>query len=229
MSLRAIIFDMDGVICDSEPLHMRAFQAVLHEEGISLTDNDYYEKYLAFDDRGCFNAVFALHQRTINPQIMKNLIARKAKFFDVDMKERLMIYPGVEPFVKKCSERGPIALASGARRLEVEFVLRKAKLRNMFSAIVSADDVKNGKPDPETFLRALSIMNDVRLQGTEPIQASECLVIEDSKHGIEAAHAAGMKCAAVTTSYKAPELTRAQLIIDSFVGYEMQNLEKLFA
>jgi HAD superfamily hydrolase (TIGR01509 family) len=226
--MRAVIFDMDGVICDSEPLHLRAFQSVLQEEGIQLLDNDYYEKYLAFDDRGCFSGVFAEHGRTIDPQKMKNLLARKARYFDVDMKEKLMIYPGAESFVKKCADRFPIALASGARRLEVEFVLRKAKLRGLFAAIVSADDVKKGKPDPETFQRALSIMNDVRLQGTEAILPSQCLVIEDSKHGIAAAHAAGMKCAAVTTSYKAPELSQANSIIESLVGLELEKLEKLF-
>src|SRR5579863_1198116 len=99
--LRAIIFDMDGVICDSEPLHMNAFQRVLQEEQMPITDQDYYDYYLAFDDRGCFEAVLKKHSRTVDSQGMKALLDRKARYFDEMMKERLMIYPGAESFVKK--------------------------------------------------------------------------------------------------------------------------------
>ncbi len=226
--LRAVIFDMDGVICDSEPLHLRAFQLVLKEEGIDLLDNDYYEKYLAFDDRGCFNAVFAVNNRTIDGDLMKKLLARKAKYFDEKMKDGLVIFPGAENFVKKAAERYPIGLASGARRLEVEFVLKKAKIRGLFHAVVSADDVKKGKPDPESFQSALKILNEWRLKDSEEIQPNQCLVIEDSHHGITAAHAAGMKCCALPTSYKADQLTKADFVADSLVGLELESLEKLF-
>ena len=194
-----------------------------------LLDNDYYEKYLAFDDRGCFSAVFTLHNRTIDPELMKRLLARKAKYFDEKMKDHLVIFPGAENFVKKAAERYPIAIASGARRLEVEFVLKKAKIRGLFSAAVSADDVKNGKPDPESFLTALKILNDWRLKGTEEIMANQCLVIEDSHHGISAAHAAGMKCCALPTSYKAEQLKKADYVADSLVGLELEHVEKLFS
>ncbi len=153
--LRAVIFDMDGVICDSEPLHMRAFQKVLSEEGISLLDQDYYDKYLAFDDRGCFQAAFKEKGRTMEPEKLSKLLERKARYFDQEMKEHVVIYPGVDAFVKKVSDRYPVALASGARRLEIEFVLKKAKIRGLFTSVVSADDVEKGKPDPESFQKAL--------------------------------------------------------------------------
>jgi beta-phosphoglucomutase len=226
--MRALIFDMDGVICDSEKLHMHAFQKVLVEEGLHLLDNDYYEKYLAFDDRGCFTAIYANAGRPMDDLKLKNLIMRKGRYLEEEMKERLMIYPGVEAFVKKVAGRYPVALATGSRRLEVEFVLRKAHLRGVFSAIVSADDVKKGKPDPESFILALKLLNDFRLQGTPIIPAIGCLVIEDSRHGLTAAKAAGMKSMALTTSYKASELKGANLIADSFVGLELNKLEKLF-
>lgn len=227
--LRSIIFDMDGVICDSEPLHMKAFQQVLTELGISLTDQEYYDKYLAFDDRGCFKTIFESNGRVAEAGNLQDYIDRKGRYFDAMMKEHLVIYPGVEPFIKRLAERFSLALASGARRLEVEFVLRKAKVRGLFTGIVSADDVKKGKPDPESFQTALKLLNERRLVTSPEIQPGECLVIEDSKHGLAAARAAGMKCAAVTTSYKAEELTDAHLIIDSFVGYDLSKLEKLFA
>jgi beta-phosphoglucomutase len=227
--LRAIIFDMDGVICDSEPLHMKAFQQVLQEEGIFLSDNDYYDKYLAFDDRGCFTKIFEVHNRTVDTEFMKKLLARKARYFDEHMKNGLVIYPGAEPFIKKASARFPIALASGARRLEVEFVLKKANIRGLFTAIVSADDVKKGKPDPESFISALKTLNERRLHETAEIQPRECLVIEDSHHGIAAAGSAGMKSAAITTSYKADQLTAANVVVDSLMGLELEKLESLFS
>lgn len=227
--MRAIIFDMDGVICDSEPLHMHAFQKVLEEEGIILTDNEYYDEYLAFDDRGCFTKIFQAKQKSLDGEKLKNLLVRKGRYFDEQMKERIMIYPGAESFVRKAADKMPIALASGARRLEVEFVLKKAKIRGVFTAVVSADDVQKGKPDPESFLTALKILNERRLQGTDEIKAGECLVIEDSRHGIAAARSAGMKSTAITTSYKADQLTDANLVVESLVGLELEKLERLFA
>jgi beta-phosphoglucomutase len=226
--LRAIIFDMDGVICDSEPLHMQAFQHVLQDLGIVLTDSEYYDKYLAFDDRGCFRTVFQEKGQTLDDQTLQSCVDKKARYFDEQMKEKLVIYPGAEAFVKKLGDKYALALASGARRLEVEFVLKKAKIRGLFTAIISADDVKQGKPHPESFLTALKMLNERRFVETPEIQPSEVLVIEDSLHGLAAAKAAGMKGAAVTTSYRREQLSEAATIIDSLVGYDIRNLEKLF-
>jgi beta-phosphoglucomutase len=228
LMLRAIIFDMDGVICDSEPLHKKAFQRVLEEEGIILTDNEYYDEYLAFDDRGCFTKIFEVKQKSLDTDKLKKLLARKARYFDELMTDGLVIYPGAEAFVRKAAAKVPIALASGARRLEVEYVLKKAKVRGLFTAVVSADDVAKGKPDPESFLAALKTINERRLHETDAISPGDCLVIEDSRHGIAAARSAGMKCAAVTTSYKAEQLGEANLILDSLMGLELEPLEKLF-
>ena len=227
--LRAVIFDMDGVICDSEPLHMKAFQEVLQPLGLVVTDQDYYDRYLAFDDRGCFQAVYRAAGRAApEGKALEDLLDKKARAFDVLMKEHVVIYPGAEALVKKLSDKYALALASGARRLEVEYVLKKAKIRGLFTAVVSADDVKQGKPHPESFLKALSILNERRLVDTREIAPAECLVIEDSIHGLAAAKTAGMKGAAVTTSYPAEQLKDASLIIESLVGLEVASLEKLF-
>src|SRR5258708_4758520 len=205
--LRAIIFDMDGVICDSEPLHMQAFQEILKHDGIMITDQEYYDKYLAHDDRGSFESALHAHTRPLpDLKTMNALLAAKARAFDLLMKERMIIYPGVDAFVKKASQKYSLALASGARRLEVEYVLKKAKIRDIFSAIVSADEVKNGKPQPEAFERALIMMNQMRLDGTSEILASQTLVIEDSPRFIRTAKALGMKTVGMASSYKAQEL-----------------------
>ena len=227
--LRAIIFDMDGVICDSEPQHMKAFQQVLTQEGVSVLDQEYYDKYLAHDDRGSFEAALREHGRP-SPDLLKlkALVAHKARCFDDIVKDGLVIYPGVDAFVKKAGLRHALALASGARRLEVEFVLKKAKIRDVFAAIVSADDVKNGKPQPESFERALAILNERRLDGTREIKPAETLVIEDSPRCIRTAKALGMKTVGMSTSYKAEELQEADLVVTSLVGLEMEVLENLF-
>jgi beta-phosphoglucomutase len=227
--LRSIIFDMDGVICDSEPLHMKAFQAVLSQEGVAITDQEYYDRYLAHDDRGSFEAALREHGRPVpEPQNMKSLLVRKARSFDELIKDGLVIYPGVDAFIKKAGVRYSLALASGARRLEVEFVLKKARIRDAFSAVVSADEVKNGKPQPESFERALALLNQVRLDGTPEILASETLVIEDSPRCIRTAKALGMKTVGMATSYKPEDLQDADHIVNTLVGLELEVLEKLF-
>jgi beta-phosphoglucomutase len=227
--LRAIIFDMDGVICDSEDLHMQAFQEILKQEGIMITDQEYYDKYLAHDDRGSFESALQAHQRP-QPDItrMNSLLSAKARVFDGMMKDGLVIYPGVDAFIKKASQKFSLALASGARRLEVEYVLKKAKIRDVFAAIVSADEVKDGKPQPESFLRAVELMNQTRLDGTPVIEASQTLVIEDSPRCIRTANSLGMKTVGMATSYKPEELKDAHLVIDTLVGLEIDTLEKLF-
>jgi beta-phosphoglucomutase len=227
--LRAIIFDMDGVICDSEHLHMQAFQETLKGKGIMITDQDYFDKYLAHDDRGSFEAAFLAYGHPV-PDLkkMNALLSAKARVFDELMKERMVIFPGADAFVRKAAQKLSLALASGARRLEVEYVLKKAKIRDVFSAVVSADEVKNGKPQPEAFERALELLNQVRLEGTTPIDVSETLVIEDSPRCVRTAKALGMKTVGMATSYKADELKEAHLVIDTLLGLELETLEKLF-
>ena len=134
-------------------------------------------------------------------------------------------FDGLGDFGERCAGGADRA---GASRLEVEFVLKKAKVRGMFTAVVSADDVKNGKPHPESFLTALKVLNQFRLVNSPEIQPGECLVIEDSYRGVAAAKTAGMKAAAVTTSYSPEELKDANLIIESLVGLEVEKLERLF-
>ncbi len=230
MSLRAIIFDMDGVICDSEPLHMQAFQRVLTEESIHISDQEYYDRYLAHDDRGSFTAAFRDNGRPgPDTDKMKNLLIRKGRYFDEFMKNGLVIYPGSEAFARKVSHYYPLALATGARRLEVDFILKKAKIRDIFTAIVCADDVKNGKPEPESFELALKHLNRMRLDATPEIHASDVLVIEDSPRCIKSAKALGMKTVGLATSYPAAQLAEADRVLESLMAFEVADAEKLFA
>lgn len=222
--LKAIIFDFNGVIVDDEPLHLELFRRVLAEEGIALTDEDYHAKYLGYDDKGCFTAALADYGRAdlANPDFIAELIERKAGYYRDAIKERMLLFPGVIELVKKLAAKYPMAIASGALRGEIEIVLRHGGIRDCFREIIAAEDVTACKPDPEGYLKALAALN---ANLNDRIQPDECLVIEDSIAGIEAAKLAGMRCLAVTNSYKADELTNADWIVATLVDC---NPEKLF-
>jgi HAD superfamily hydrolase (TIGR01509 family) len=217
--LQAIIFDFNGVIVDDEPLHLELFRRVLAEEGIALADEDYYEKYLGYDDRGCFIAALTDAGRgpsAADAALIEGLIARKAAYYRRAIDERCLLFPGVVEFVRRAAARFPLAIASGALRPEIELVLARGEIRDCFRAVIAAEDVSECKPHPEGYVKALAALNACSAQPA-PIQPGECLVIEDSIAGIEAAHRAGMRCLAVTNSYRVEELTEADWIVSSLV------------
>ncbi|HKG23303.1 MAG TPA: HAD family phosphatase [Blastocatellia bacterium] len=223
--LRAIIFDCDGVIADTEPLHLAAFQRVLEEEGLILSREEYYERFLALDDRACFTRVYEENRRALSSDGLAELIARKVGYMEPVMEERLRLFPGSAEFIREASSIYPLAVASGALRREVELILKHGGVRDCFEAIVSAEDVGKGKPDPEPFLLARLLLSSAMGFDLEP---EACLVVEDSIHGIEAARRAGMRVLAVTNSYPKEELTLADCIVDSLEGLSIGSLESVF-
>lgn len=227
--LRAVIFDCDGVIVDSEPHHLKAFKEVLAEEGISLSTEEYFLKYLAMDDKGCFEAVLRDHKRPVDNKILKSLIIRKMEIYRRLSKQELILYPGVVDLVRKLQGRYRLAIASGAFRGEVKFALDAGGMRDAFPVMVTAQDVRNGKPHPEAFQTALAQINQTAPAPSPPIRPDECLVIEDSLHGVEGAKAAGMKCLAVTNSYPKEKLTHADRVVENLEQVRPEDLEKLFA
>lgn len=223
--LRAIIFDCDGVIADTEPLHLAAFQRVLEEEGITLSKDEYVERFLALDDRGCFTKVYEENKRELSPARLAELIARKAGYIEPVMEERLRFFPGSAEFIREASLIYPVAIASGALRSEIELILKHGGVRDCFDVIVSAEDVSKSKPDPEPFLLARLLLSAAMAVDIEP---EACLVIEDSIHGVEAARGAGMRVLAVTNSYPKEELTTADCVVDSLEGLSISSLEAIF-
>lgn len=224
--LKAIIFDFDGVIADTEPLHLKAFQLTLQEEGITLTEEEYNESYLAYDDKTFF--IELLKDRNIKngEDTVSDYINRKSDHFNNILKGNILILEGVSEFVSNVSSKYPLSIGSGALRSEIVEILEYAGLRKHFDTIVSADDVENCKPDPEVYLKVLGHLND---SGAAPILADECLVIEDSISGMMAAHSAGMKCLAITNSYSAENLSKAELVTDSLKSVSIYQLEALFS
>jgi len=225
--LRGIIFDFNGVLVDDEPVHLKLFQRVLREGGISLTAPDYYARYLGMDDRGCFKAAYHEHGKKLDEAFLAELVRRKARYYREVIEEGILFFPGVKVLIPTLSSRFPLAVASGALRSEIETILRAPGLRKYFRAIVSAEDVSEGKPNPEIFIKALRLLNERNSTG-RPILAPECLVVEDSKEGILGARRAGMKCLAVTNSHPAEELGEADAVVKSLEEATVDFLESLF-
>lgn len=222
--LKAVIFDFNGVIVDDEPLHLELFRRVLGEEGISLSDEDYHAKYLGYDDRGCFTAAFAdagKPELATNAAFIAELIERKAGYYRQAIEQRMLFFPGAVELVQTLAAKFPLAIASGALRGEIEVVLQHGGIRECFQHIIASEDVTACKPDPEGYVMALAALNASR---AEAIQPNECLVIEDSIAGIEAAKQAGMWCLAVTNSYDASELANADWIVISLVNCDPEAL-----
>ena len=224
--LRAVIFDFNGIIVDDEPIHFRLFQRVFAEEGIILTEADYYARYLGFDDRGAFCHGFEDHNRPLSDALLLELIERKAVYYQEAIRNHVDIFPGVIRLVPELARTLPLAVASGALRSEIEAILRTAGLLEHFQAIVAAEDVTQGKPEPDVFLKALRQINH-RLGAEPPIGPHECVVIEDSKEGIKGARRAGMKCVAVTNSHPAELLGEASQIVSSLEDVNLDQLAKV--
>jgi HAD superfamily hydrolase (TIGR01509 family) len=220
---RAIIFDFDGVITDSEPLHYEMFRRTLEIEGVPLTRETYDAKYLAMDDKGCFSAAFADHGRALPPEHLATLIERKAALLEAEMRRDARLFPGVATFILDLARHAPLAINSGALRPEIELVLESSGLRAAFSVIVSAEDVSRCKPDPEGYRLALEKLNAAHADGA-PIRPEECLVIEDSVAGVESALRAGMKCLAITNSYPAASLARANRVVTTCEGLTWRSV-----
>lgn len=213
-ALTAIIFDFDGVIADTEPLHFAGFRQTLAEIGISLTESDYYANYLGYDDRGCFFAALTAHQYPTDPSALAQLMQRKAHAYLESVKDHLVIFPGVREFVREAAATYPLAIASGALRHEIEVILEQAGLRKAFLHITSAEDVTRGKPDPQPFLQALNGLN--RHRRDRAVTVESCLVIEDSIPGIRGAKTAGMKVLAVANTHTIQDLHEAHAVAQSF-------------
>jgi beta-phosphoglucomutase len=226
--LRVVIFDFNGIIVDDEPIHFELFRRVLAEEGMDLTAQDYYARYLGFDDRGAFTAAYRDHRRILDEQQLVRLIDRKAVYYQKVIQDKVKIFPGVQTLVATLARTLPVALASGALRHEIETILATVGLLKHFAVIISAEDVNQGKPEPEIFLQALARVN-AQLENGPPIVAADCLVIEDSKEGIRGALRAGMRCLAVTNSHPAELLKEANAVVRSLEEVDLSFLEKLCA
>jgi HAD superfamily hydrolase (TIGR01509 family) len=215
--IRALIFDFNGVLADDDPIHMEAFRRVAEEEGLAFSDQEYMDKYLPLNDRDCFKLLFHERSRRLEDEELAQLIRRKGVFYFQAIAEKDVLFAGTATAIKRAAGRFPLAIASGARREEIRHILKQGGLEQYFSAIVSAEDVRFGKPHPEPFSRA----HEKLREKDASLSAAQCVAIEDSLGGIESAHAAGMRCLAIAHSYGPDRLRTAkpEWVIDSITDF----------
>jgi len=192
--IRAVVFDFDGVLANSEPLHFRAFRDILAEEGLSLTEHDYYTRYLGYDDVGAFRAIAADQHREVSDGDITSWVVRKAERLEALERGVSVLFPGARDAITRMARSGPIAIASGALRQEIMRVLEREQLAALFAAVVAAGDTPASKPDPAPYSKAVELLGQMT--------------------GDSSARHAGLRTLAITHSYPAKELGEADLVIE---------------
>jgi beta-phosphoglucomutase len=224
-ALQAVIFDFDGVIANSEPLHLRAFQQALGDEGIVLTADEYYARYLGYDDVGAFRALGRDRELDMGASRVETLVKRKGLRLQEIMDGGEVLFPGAADFIRESARVVPIAIASGALRHEIDEIVTAAGLAPLFTTIVASGDTPESKPSPAPYRLAFE-----RLKALRPeLEAHRCVAIEDSRWGLASASGAGLRCVGVTTSYGPDELADAELIVDGLHRLTLGALDNLVA
>ncbi len=228
--LKAIIFDFNGVILNDEPIHFRAMRDTVSGLGIKLSAEEYWANYLPFDDERCLDEICATHGVRLTAAQRQSALVGKVQTYKSLMSNEYPLFPGAAEFIRLAASRYPLAIASGARRDEVESTLQATGLKGCFRIVVAAQDFTLGKPHPESFLLALQQLNRSIDGNGGPIEARECLVIEDSLGGVRGARAAGMECLAISNTYAREQLAAAAAsrVAASLEGLTLESLQDLF-
>ncbi len=222
--LSAVIFDFDGIIVDTEPLHYRAFQVILEPLGLGYAWEEYVALYMGFDDRDAFREAYRVHGRTLDDHELELLIDRKAAAFQEIIAGGVAPYPGVVELIDSINGTLPLALCSGALRSDILPILEGLGLSDAFDVMVTAEEVSASKPDPASY--ALAVERLAAVFPDQGILPGRCVAIEDTPAGIASATGAGIPVIAVTNSYPAEKLTGALKIVDSLSGFTLADLAK---
>jgi len=225
-ALQAIVFDFDGVIADSEPLHLRAFQRTLDAEGLPLTAEEYYARYLGYDDAGLLRALTRDRGVAMSDAQLDAILARKAAVLQELLRGGDVVFPGAAAFIRAAAAEVPLAIASGALRDEILSILEAAGLAQVFPVIVASGDTPESKPSPAPYRLAFARLCRHARRDLDPRRA---VAIEDSRWGLESAQGAGLRCVGVTTSYPAEELPGAELVVHGLQDLTMPALDRLVA
>lgn len=210
----AVIFDFDGVIVDTEPIHYQVFQTILEPQGMGYSWQEYTDKYMGFDDRDAFREAFHTAGKEVSQDVLQLLINQKAAIFEEVVTQGVTPYPGVIELIQELADMGiPLAISSGALRSDIIPILEQLQIKDLFAHIVTADDVPQSKPDPASYIGAKD-----KLLYSYPDQLdsnSVIYAIEDTPAGIQSAKGAGLKVVAVSNSYPASKLQQADSIVHS--------------
>ncbi|QOX78628.1 HAD family hydrolase [Trichlorobacter lovleyi] len=218
----AVIFDFDGVIVDTEPIHYQVFQTILEPQGMGYSWQEYTDKYMGFDDRDAFREAFHTAGKEVSQDVLQLLINQKAAIFEEVVTQGVTPYPGVIELIQELADQGiPLAISSGALRSDIIPILEQLKIKDFFSHIVTADDVPQSKPDPASYIGARD-----KLLYSYPHQLdsnSVIYAIEDTPAGIQSAKGAGLKVVAVSNSYPDSKLQQADSIVHSLSQLSQGN------
>ncbi len=228
--IQAVLFDFNGVIIDDEPLHKKAYGEALEAEGLTQTEEDYYAS-LGMDDVTFVRAAFERAGVELTDEKMRAVIEREAARHRELLGDEMPLFPGVVTFIKALARSFPLGVVSMADRGEIDYVLEQASLSSAFSVIVSAENVSVCKPDPGCYNCALEFLNRQRSEAQVlPLQAAECLVIEDSPPGIQSARAAGMCTLGVTNtvSEKLLRAAGADVVTHSLADWTVDAMQHVF-
>jgi beta-phosphoglucomutase len=221
LDMKGIVFDFDGVIVDSEPLHEATLRQAARALGMDFTHEGYVTRYIGYDDRDVLAALAKDHGRTVTTDDDAKFHALKHEaFLSVVSSGGVRAFPGSVELIRSAAARGPVAVCSGARRHEIDPILHALGVAPLFSTIVSADDVRRSKPDPEGYLLT------ARRLGHSP---SDLVAIEDTSFGVASALGAGCRAAAVCHSMPASELSSATRVFESTARITIDALASLFA
>ena len=204
--ISAVIFDFDGVLANTERLHLHAIQDALHAHGRALDERTYFERFLGFGDRDVFIELGRDLNWPLDDPAIDRLMTLKAERYRYHLAAGEALYPEAAGCVQRLAAAFPLAIASGSLHGEIDHILATSPLAPLFRVIVGADDVVNGKPAPEPYQKAAALL------GVSPAHA---IAIEDSRWGLESAKAAGLRTIGITTTYPASALSLADLVVDS--------------
>ena len=225
--IRAVVFDFDGVIADTEPLHLRAANAALASNGalvahaarterdVAVSEAEFYGRLMGLSDAAFFERVLTERGLTAGDGVVAGLLAAKNAAYVAIAEREVRPLPGVVEFVRAAAARGPTAVCSGARRVEIEMLLGRFGIADCIRTVVGIEDAGVSKPDPTGYRMTLARL---RGMGWANLAAGECLVIEDSVHGVAAAKAAGMRVLAVRTQARAKEPVGADAVVAGLAG-----------
>ncbi|GAB4526532.1 MAG: HAD family phosphatase [Pleurocapsa sp.] len=231
MNLKAVLFDFNGVIINDEPIHQQLIDEILIRENLRPDDADYKQYCLGKSDRAGLRSLLASRGRILSEDYLTKLIENKTKAYreKIESLENLPIYPNLLEFLSKLQERGIlIGLVTGALRSEAEFILQRGEIAQYFNVIVGGEEVDRSKPEPDGYLLAVEILN--QQNPNLNLQPQECLAIEDTPAGIEAAKKAQMQVVGIANTYPLHMLQRqANWTVDNLLEIELDRVNKLLS
>ncbi|MBD2610422.1 MAG: HAD family hydrolase [Nostoc sp. ZfuVER08] len=231
MTLKAVLFDFNGVIINDEQIHLQLIDEILIQENLQPQRVDERQTSLGRSDRACFTQLLSNRGRVVTEKYLTQLLHRKAEAYTLELEkiEKLPLYPGVEDLIYQVRSRNlKLGLVSGAIRKEIDLVLHQAKLNEYFKIIVAGDDITASKPEPDGYLLAVKKLNEEYPQLN--LQPQECLAIEDTPAGIQAAKRSHMQVVGVANTYPFHMLQRCcNWTVDYLTDLELQRVQEVYS